>query len=500
MKKCNNKNCNNPLPPRTRVKYCSLECKKTKTLHNQPACSALICSNLTPRGSDGRWRVFCSKSCKDSVVIEQQKNTIKSTWADEEKRQKILQQYKTTSFINHGVEHHMRLDSTKEKIKEHNLQKFGVDHHLKSSEVIEKRIGTCVNRYRMRRVPHPKVSSEISAKLNNSDFLKSEHITKPIWQIAEEIGVKPCWVYRKFAEHGLECDGQRFVNYSGFENEIKEFLLEKNILFLSNKRDIISPFEIDIFIPELNIAIECNGSYWHSELNGKDKNYHLNKTIECDKKSIQLIHVWEHVWENNKDLVKSMLMSKLSLSKKIYARNTLIKQVTKEEERAFLTKNHLQGYQPSSLCIGLYHNNVLVTLLSFSTPRFNKKYDFEILRYATDTNITVVGGFSKMLQYFIKSQNPKSIITYADKTISNGNVYRKNGFTHIGTSNPSYYYTKNYTKFENRLKYQKHKLQNLLENYDKNLTEWDNMQAHGFDRIWDCGNDVFILINSQKDT
>ncbi len=42
-----------------------------------------------------------------------------------------------------------------------------------------------------------------------------------------------------------------------------------------------------------------------------------------------------------------------------------------------------------------------------------------------------------------------------------------------------------------RLQFQKHKLKNILENFDPNLTEWENMQLNGFDRIWDCGNLVF---------
>ena len=42
------------------------------------------------------------------------------------------------------------------------------------------------------------------------------------------------------------------------------------------------------------------------------------------------------------------------------------------------------------------------------------------------------------------------------------------------------------------MKYQKHKLQNILENFDKDLTEWHNMKNHGYDRIWDCGNDVWF--------
>lgn len=51
---------------------------------------------------------------------------------------------------------------------------------------------------------------------------------------------------------------------------------------------------------------------------------------------------------------------------------------------------------------------------------------------------------------------------------------------------------KNYHSRESRNKYQKHKLKNLLENFDPKLSEIENMVNNGFDRIWDCGNKVFV--------
>ena len=69
---------------------------------------------------------------------------------------------------------------------------------------------------------------------------------------------------------------------------------------MQNCRNIIAPLEIDIFIPSKNIAIEYDGLYWHSsnKFSGRtiEKKYHLNKTEQCLKKGIKLIHIFENEW------------------------------------------------------------------------------------------------------------------------------------------------------------------------------------------------------------
>lgn len=498
MKKCKNTSCKNEISHNSRSLYCSESCKKLKVYENQPVCESSGCNNLVPRGSDGRWRLFCSKNCKDNTVLPKQAETRKSTWEDLEKKSKILQKYKNTSINNTGVEHHMQLISTKNFRKQESLKKYGTEHHLQSPIVKTKKVNTCVKKYGKRGYPVAKIANEIAKKLNDVNFLLSEHSIKPVWQIAEELGVKRCWVYKKFSEHGITCQGQKFVDYSGFETEVKNFLKTINIKCISNTRDIISPYELDIYIPEYNLAIECNGSYWHSELNGKDKKYHITKTNMCLEKSVQLIHIWEHDWDEKKELVKSMILAKIKMTNRIYARKTVIRKVNKTEEIQFLNKNHLQGYTPSSHAIGLYYDDILVSILTLSKPRYNKKYEYEIIRYATIMNTTIVGGFSKLLNYFIKENNVSTILTYSDRMTGSGNVYLKNGFKKTGISEPAYYYTKNYTIFENRLKYQKHKLEKLLDGYNSEFTEWQNMQNNGFDRIWDCGNDIFVYTGAEQ--
>jgi len=104
-------------------------------------------------------------------------------------------------------------------------------------------------------------------------------------------------------------------NYSKKEIEIQDFLKENKIEYQTNVKNILDDgTELDIFIPSHNLAIEYNGLYWHSENSGKkNRNYHLNKTLECQKKNIILIHIFEDEWNNpiKKNIWKSIIKNKL---------------------------------------------------------------------------------------------------------------------------------------------------------------------------------------------
>ncbi|MBR4316364.1 MAG: hypothetical protein IKP65_05310 [Alphaproteobacteria bacterium] len=60
---------------------------------------------------------------------------------------------------------------------------------------------------------------------------------------------------------------------------------------IENDKTMIKPYELDIYIPEKQVAIEFDGIYWHNEEN-KPKNYHLMKTELCEEKGIHLIHIF----------------------------------------------------------------------------------------------------------------------------------------------------------------------------------------------------------------
>lgn len=245
--------------------------------------------------------------------------------------------------------------------------------------------------------------------------------------------------------------------------------------------------ELDVFIPSKMIGIEFNGEYWHRD----DSTYHLRKTEYFKKKGIKVIHIFGYQWESQRNLIKEKLKAILGVyDEKVYARKCVVKEINVKEKNEFLNKYHIQGEDKSVIKLGLFHEDELVAVMTFGYPRFNDNFDWELIRYATSKH--VIGGAGKLLAYFRKTF-VGSIITYANRCWSQGNMYEKLGFKLIGTSKPSYFYS-NKHKIVSRYQTQKSKLQKLLgDKYDPAKTESENMENSGFYKIYDCGNLIYVM-------
>ena len=290
------------------------------------------------------------------------------------------------------------------------------------------------------------------------------------------------------------CNPTNEKQVSGLELDLINFV--SNIIGVETKnRTILDGKELDIFIPSKNLAIEFNGLYWHSEIY-KDKNYHLNKTIICNKNGINLLHIFEDEWLEKSDIVKSIIKNKLGeWDKKVYARNCEIRVVGKLEEKSFLNNNHIQGFVGSNITYGLYYNGELVSLMSFGGLRKSLGYNsregsYEMLRFCNKLNYNVIGGASKLFKHFIKINKPNQVISYSDNRYFDGSLYDKLGFEFIGDTKPNYFYVINY-KRENRFKYRKDVL--VKQGFDSNKTEKEIMIERGYNRIWDCGNKKWVI-------
>lgn len=283
---------------------------------------------------------------------------------------------------------------------------------------------------------------------------------------------------------------------SRLQQKVEEYIKSLGIE-IQTKQRLLDGKEIDIFIPHLNLGIEINGLYWHSEGAGVEKNYHLMKTQLAIERGITLLHLYEDDINFKFDIIESILKTKLQLNQKIGARKCKLKEVSVKEAREFLNQNHLQGSAKFKVAVGLYESNTLVQLCTFGKPRFTKDYDYELIRFCTLKNYTVQGGFSKILKYFDGTYKPKNILTYADRSISGGGVYLKTGFTLLKSSPPGYWYFSNKEPWKhNRVMFQKSTLKDKLETFDPSKTEWENMQENKWNRIWDSGNLVLVKSGS----
>lgn len=280
-----------------------------------------------------------------------------------------------------------------------------------------------------------------------------------------------------------------YAGYSQAEKEIVSYLrdLMPNETIVENDRKILHGKELDIYLPNKRIAIEYDGLYFHNNVNN------CWKYDECEKAGIRLIQITEPEWLMKKDIIKSFLAATFNIFKyKIGARNCIVKKIDNNIYKQFCEENHIQGYASATMKYGLFYNNELVEVESFSKPRFSKKYDYELVRECSKNGYLVYGGKSKLFKQFCENHSPKSIISYCEKNKFSGISYFKNGFVldHVTKSNYEYF-LKNFVPL-NRMQFQKHKLKNKLKNFDPNLTEWENMNLNGYKRLFDYGQFVFI--------
>jgi len=283
-------------------------------------------------------------------------------------------------------------------------------------------------------------------------------------------------------------------------NFIKQFLIDA----VQSNRSLIKPFELDIVIPSKKIAIEYNGLYYHSESMGKNKNYHLNKLQKCNEIGYKLITIFEDEWINKQNIVKHRLMHILNVSEanSIHARKCVIKEINATVKNEFLNKFHIQGADRSSIKLGAFYNDQLVSLMTFSKgsiAKGGKTADgiYELNRFCSDHDYIISGIANRLFKHFIRNYNPTEIFTYGDKRWSDGNLYKHLGFDFVHDSAPNYWYIDGCNRIH-RFNFRKSVLKDKLEIFDESLSEIDNMRLNGWDRIWDCGN-VRWSYNNTKD-
>lgn len=528
---------------------------------NCVVCNIKICTFL---GFYKGYSSFCGKSCtgKHNMLIAQKTSNTKITkikkmktlkdiygvenifqtdFVKEKIKEKIIdtdKKRRETNFKKYDYEIPSKNEVIKAKIKQTNLEKYGIDsllslekirnlgkEKLNTNETKEKRKKTNLNKYGV---------EYISQNINIKDKIKQTNFKK--YGVFYPFAPTKQYNYNKlFGENGKYnyiitplfakedyFGGNREIIYSficnscknifkdhtddghiprctfcfpyektfKFEESFNSWLTSLGIIYHRRDRKQINPLEIDFYFKNKRLGIEFNELGSHSEIrNGKQFNYHLNKTERCLEKDIQLLHIFQDEWVFKQNIVKSIIKTKLGLNNRIFARKTEFKEVNIPEGKKFFEHNHLQGMnQNINKCFGLFYDNELVQLIGLGKPRYNKNYNYEIIRSCTKLDTIVIGGFTKIMSNLTLKG---SFISYVDRRYFNGNSYKD--WLFIGKTQPNYFYmNKQYKNRISRIKFQKHKLSKLFPNfYCETLTEWEIMQLASYDRIWDCGNLVF---------
>jgi len=500
MSSCNQ--CDNEFTPKQRTqKFCSKVCKIEYNKYTDNVCG--VCEKEY-RGIKGR--KYCSTECRATTTREERCCKLCDTKFTERVKHKreFCSDVCRMGWMNIPENREKQQKSIKKTVKE----KYGVDHVWNVKEIHEK---TMVNRDTETSIRKQKET----VRVKHLELLTKRLFKNDLIIVDDYINNKDGNTSRHYTFHCLMCDNsftstvlgsgmvpicrvcKPIITNPKSEIKLEQFLISNGINYIKNDRKVISPMELDFYIPEHNLAIELNGLYWHSEGNGKDKNYHLKKTDLCKDKHIKLIHIFSDELDNY-ELILSRLRNLLKITpNKIHGRKCVVKVLDYKTKKVFLTQNHIQGDTKSGINLGLYHNDLLVSVMTFGKRKITQgESNWELIRFASLINNNVNGGMSKLLKHFIGMGLTDRLFTYADIRWSGNNItengYNKNEFKFIKQSPPNYWYTKvGYNTREHRYNYRKSVL--VGKGFDPNKTEWEIMRENGYDRIWDCGTMKFEL-------
>lgn len=291
--------------------------------------------------------------------------------------------------------------------------------------------------------------------------------------------------------HHLRGQSCAKCHISSGHNELIQYLENIEDIVI-NDRAIIDPFEIDIYCPKKKVGIEYHGIYWHSYDRPETKEEifkHYNKATLASNAGIRLLQIYENEFISNPNIIRSIIRSKLGITNKLHARKLNIISINDKVARGFYDFNHIQGHRAAFVHYALVDDKIRCCM-SFS---HHPKYEWEIIRYANRCGETVVGGASRLFKHFIDNHNPMSVMSFADRRYSDGNLYNVLGFKLVEITDPNYKYVRA-NEVYSRQSFQKHKLNKKLQNFDPQLSESINMFNNGYRRLWDAGNYKFIWI------
>jgi very-short-patch-repair endonuclease len=492
-------------------RYCSLKCSANseKTIKIRKETTKNRYGDENYRNVEASKNVWNSKSAEEvNDIVDKRRQTKAILYGNEKfnNREKSIETCKNRYGVNHftnrdlakktclekyGVDNPFAAEQVKNDIKQH-WESLGVTHPMHLKSIKNKVTKNRLLHYKNNLINFIGDQFEVLDYLGENDIhLKCKECNKDFWIQKQlilfrlENKITPC----------LHC--VKYGSISNNENNLLSYI--KTIYsgeIIENSRKIIEPYELDIYLPELKLAFEYDGLYWHNE-NFVNNSYHLNKTELCEKLGIQLIHIYEDDWIYNNSIVKSRILNLLNkVTRKIYARECVVKEVSSIESNNFLKDNHLQGICNAKIRLGLWYDEELVSLMTFSGYRKNlgkvkETNCYELLRFCSKLETVVVGGSNKLFKHFINTYSPDKVISYADRSWSSllkSNVYLKMGFNFIRNTDINYYYILRDRRV-NRFKYRKSEL--IKEGFDSKKSEKTIMLERKIYRIYNSGNLLF---------
>ena len=438
--------------------------KVCKDKHFKPCC---ICGNPVEVDVYNYDKdVTCSKDCRYKLV---KKTNMERYGVDNAAKSPVFKRKAIeTSLKRYGVEYPTQSDAVKKKTRSTCLKRYGVPAYFQCKDMKQKAEQTCLEKYGVRH------------------YLSNDKARKRISQtMLERYGVP--WYCMTDEYQDSRHPGRISKINTMFSDMLRSYGCETSFEFSVENR----LYDVKCG----NVLIELNPTFTHnSEFNcyspthkGKDKNYHLNKSKLAESHGYRCIHVWD--WDDWNKVVRLVL----PITRRIYARKCQVVELSKKEADEFLDENHLQGTcKGQKVRLGLSYQGELVEVITFGTPRYNKKFEWEILRLCSASGTSVIGGPSKLFNYFIKSYSPSSILSYCDRSKFTGDVYRSIGMTLASESGPNKHWCSSKTSermnhITNNFLLQRGFDQIFGTSFGKGTSNEQLMLDRGYLPVYDCG-------------
>lgn len=435
---------------------------------------------------------------KHALQIEKFVKKFKEKWSNKtnEEKNQLVQKIKETKFKKYNNENYINRD----KINQTNQIKYGGNSP------------TC----------EPKIIKIREEKRNSKMFEKVKNYIEMKGLKFLDNNYEHCYYYHNFKclkcnfefkqtwnsiQQGFTCQNCRpqSIGPNKPEKELQEYIKSFNFQNISfNNHILIFPWELDIVIHDLKIAIEYNGFYYHNDEIVKNtrknledsKKYHSMKRKLCLEKGYRLITIFEDEWVFHKDIVLGRLNQILGKKGfRIHGRDCIIKEIPTKVKNQFLEEYHIQGKDSSTIKLGAFYNSKLVSIMTFSKGNISKGSFiqdgvWELNRFCINYNFHIPGIASKLLEHFKRNYSWIEIYSYADLRWSHGNLYRQLGFISNEKIIPNYWYIDiNKVKRIHRFSLRKRA------NEPKDISEHILRLSEGYKIIWDCGNLKFVLKN-----
>ena len=338
-----------------------------------------------------------------------------------------------TMLERYGVKYSLQNKNIFEQQQKTMLSKYGVNNPLQCKEILDKTLNAITAKYgvdnvsklvdikdKKKKTLKKTWIRRVSKNFNDIHIIDGNYDTKVlnIMCLQNHIYSIPLdLLYNRKQLHINYCTvcNPLSNNTSQAERDVLEFIkCNYSGIVITNSKNIIPPYELDIYLPEIKLGIEYNGLYWHSSIN-KPINYHKIKCDKCEDCSITLIHIYEDSWLYRNDIIKSSILEKIKiLPNSINSDMCDIKPVNNIDTETFLENNHINGGVASYINVGLYFNDLLVCIMTFDS---SNKNTYSIIRYCNKINTSIINGYVKLFKYFVKTYDPTRVLLSVDRSM-----------------------------------------------------------------------------------